>query len=628
MRRGLLNPRLTLAGLAGLLALVLLLVAHSQSPPANALEQVEPPPGDCWGGALSAEALHCYVLEEVQRAGHIEVDGRLRPSDWSNVVTGWTLALPPFLDLAEPSAHSPGDGGDSVEVAYTLPKAPGFYYRLKLKWRAGGRTYERTANLEGTSTRHTFQNLSPDLEDGKWYQAHLSACRNVDRTGCGESVNSVPIYYVSKRRIDDNEIDEEIVSETVVTDRVRLDIGIDATEERAYVVKVETTTDGIDPSDISVATGSVRAPPPKFRELGAGQVVWVEHTGVNERRKLVLDVQSDSPTSYRVTISKPDFAFIEPLVWQETWMADLVFYTSMYNSSERNSSFDPADYRVELYCVGPDLSGAYHSTKFEPDTWLGSKQSRLIVAYTLCEGAAPKEGRTFNVFARLKIRRSCIADVVVCNATSSVHTISTGVTWPFVGTTLRDSHSSMMGGLQVMGNPLSSEEGSFPSCTLRFPLMLVPPSGSVRQVVSTTGHCLGADFQWRQGTYPMKASNPDVRMPGRTLLARHAPEPCEINMRIDPNNRLYETQRRDRCYSGGQAYALSPITGQLAGQPAIFRLEREYTSSSLIRGKLSFDHFEENSLSTHITIVAARRPTATDSEVHKEGRTTTCSTGS
>ena len=31
------------------------------------------PLGDCWGGALSAEPLHCYVLEEAQRAGVIEV---------------------------------------------------------------------------------------------------------------------------------------------------------------------------------------------------------------------------------------------------------------------------------------------------------------------------------------------------------------------------------------------------------------------------------------------------------------------------------------------------------------------------------------------------------------------------
>ena len=33
-----------------------------------------PPPGDCWNGALSGDPLHCYILEEAQRAGQIEVD--------------------------------------------------------------------------------------------------------------------------------------------------------------------------------------------------------------------------------------------------------------------------------------------------------------------------------------------------------------------------------------------------------------------------------------------------------------------------------------------------------------------------------------------------------------------------
>ena len=32
-----------------------------------------PPPGDCWNGALSGDPLHCYILEEAQRAGQIEV---------------------------------------------------------------------------------------------------------------------------------------------------------------------------------------------------------------------------------------------------------------------------------------------------------------------------------------------------------------------------------------------------------------------------------------------------------------------------------------------------------------------------------------------------------------------------
>ena len=36
---------------------------------------VPPPPGDCWGGALSDDPLHCYALEKAQREGLIEVEG-------------------------------------------------------------------------------------------------------------------------------------------------------------------------------------------------------------------------------------------------------------------------------------------------------------------------------------------------------------------------------------------------------------------------------------------------------------------------------------------------------------------------------------------------------------------------
>ena len=39
--------------------------AHAQDP--------APPPGDCWNEALSRDPLHCYMLEEAQRAGDIKV---------------------------------------------------------------------------------------------------------------------------------------------------------------------------------------------------------------------------------------------------------------------------------------------------------------------------------------------------------------------------------------------------------------------------------------------------------------------------------------------------------------------------------------------------------------------------
>ena len=41
---------------------------------ASADSDVSPPPGDCWGGVLSGDPLHCYVFEEAQKAGLMEID--------------------------------------------------------------------------------------------------------------------------------------------------------------------------------------------------------------------------------------------------------------------------------------------------------------------------------------------------------------------------------------------------------------------------------------------------------------------------------------------------------------------------------------------------------------------------
>ena len=50
--------------------LVMVLLAGSTPPSAHA----EEPPGNCWGGVLSAEPLQCYILEQAQSAGVIDVD--------------------------------------------------------------------------------------------------------------------------------------------------------------------------------------------------------------------------------------------------------------------------------------------------------------------------------------------------------------------------------------------------------------------------------------------------------------------------------------------------------------------------------------------------------------------------
>ena len=53
-------------------------IVRAQEPDSNSGSQantVPPPPGDCWGGALSEDPLHCYALEKAQRDGVIEVEG-------------------------------------------------------------------------------------------------------------------------------------------------------------------------------------------------------------------------------------------------------------------------------------------------------------------------------------------------------------------------------------------------------------------------------------------------------------------------------------------------------------------------------------------------------------------------
>ena len=61
------------AWVAVTLAALLAFHAWAQAAEAQAPSGTPPPPGNCWNGALSKDPLHCYILEEAQRAGRIEV---------------------------------------------------------------------------------------------------------------------------------------------------------------------------------------------------------------------------------------------------------------------------------------------------------------------------------------------------------------------------------------------------------------------------------------------------------------------------------------------------------------------------------------------------------------------------
>ena len=61
---------------------------RAQEPDSNSGSQpgaVPPPPGNCWGGALSESPVHCFALEQAQRDGIIEVEGIYRAEYVINV---------------------------------------------------------------------------------------------------------------------------------------------------------------------------------------------------------------------------------------------------------------------------------------------------------------------------------------------------------------------------------------------------------------------------------------------------------------------------------------------------------------------------------------------------------------
>ena len=100
-----------LAQVAPLLASCLLMAVVTACAPAaapdNADAGAEPtktqePPGDCWGGALGEDPLHCHVLEEAQRAGKFRVvEVYEAPNDVLHVILDREKTLKGDFELAE-----------------------------------------------------------------------------------------------------------------------------------------------------------------------------------------------------------------------------------------------------------------------------------------------------------------------------------------------------------------------------------------------------------------------------------------------------------------------------------------------------------------------------------------------
>ena len=89
------NKRITLPRHVSTLVIVAVLALASLAQIGSTVHAQEPdstPPGNCWGGALSEDPLHCWLLGQAQSDGIIEVDG----------VYGVGQSLHIYLKQAEP----------------------------------------------------------------------------------------------------------------------------------------------------------------------------------------------------------------------------------------------------------------------------------------------------------------------------------------------------------------------------------------------------------------------------------------------------------------------------------------------------------------------------------------------
>ena len=90
--------------------------SSTETPEATATAEPSPP-GKCWGGAVSEDPLHCYMLQEAQRAGKITVSEVYEaPNNVLHIFIEEGLSLSQISELSYPPAR----GSLGREITETL----------------------------------------------------------------------------------------------------------------------------------------------------------------------------------------------------------------------------------------------------------------------------------------------------------------------------------------------------------------------------------------------------------------------------------------------------------------------------------------------------------------------------
>ena len=156
------------AVLAGL-AMFAILTVYS---PATA--RAGDPPGDCWGGALSADPLHCYVVDQAHSAGVIDVEAMYE--------AGGVLYI--YLTQTDPVGNGVG--------AFFKEQATEFVERWPDRVFRDNRTYEFCARTRNTTYEDCMLNILTFWEDDLILPFSTSYTKIVLRTGGAEARKSVP----------------------------------------------------------------------------------------------------------------------------------------------------------------------------------------------------------------------------------------------------------------------------------------------------------------------------------------------------------------------------------------------------------------------------------------------------
>ena len=190
---------------------------------------------------------------------------------------------------------------------------------------------------------------------------------------------------------DNGEQDQEEAStrKQVIFD-VQLYVSANANHKRAYTIKVEAKYSANGPwAPVDSIVNTDSATLDEYVNLGAGQAVWIEDTEITYRFTVYAST-TKTPVRYKITIAKPDFAFVQPLQASITTTNEVTSNVEL-SGTIRNSAgtrLDSGGGQARVFCLDPTSADVGESTldKFYS---ISPNSSKSISVKTVCEGVTP-----------------------------------------------------------------------------------------------------------------------------------------------------------------------------------------------------------------------------------------------